>query len=248
MKFNDLHSEQQQKLLSKLAKLKALAECPTGNVNETATAAAAMTRLMLEYQLEMAELGLQEDSEGVEELDVFAEAKARGIPVWQLHLLNGLANAHHCASFADTRVVGFYLESFRRATEKRYLLVGARQDVEQAKRLFLFCLQEIERLCYLWSPRARVTAQNDFRLGASTGIVDKVKAELQAVLREQAQTHGLVLFERKLQAVADHFKKLGVRTTTRNHRAPGASAYRDGYQAGSELDLNGRSRLALNGY
>ena len=36
------------KLLSKLAKLKALSECPTGNPNETAAAAERMTRLMLE--------------------------------------------------------------------------------------------------------------------------------------------------------------------------------------------------------
>jgi hypothetical protein len=54
--FNSLPLEERQRILAKLAKLKALADCETGNVNETATAAAAMTRLMMEYKIEMAEL------------------------------------------------------------------------------------------------------------------------------------------------------------------------------------------------
>jgi len=248
VKFADLPAEQQQKLLAKLAKLKALSECPTGNVNETATAAAAMTRLMLEYQVEVAELGLETERTGVEELEVFEEAQSRGLPMWQHHLIHGLAKAHHCGCLTSSRVVGFYVESFRRATEKRYHLVGERQDVEQVQRLFFYCLNEIERLCYQWMRRAPVTAKNDFRLGASRGIVDKVNAELQAVLSEQEVAHhslALALFESKLQAVEDYFQKRGVSYSTRSYRAPSDAAYKAGYHAGSNLDLKGRSRPAL---
>lgn len=250
MKFTDLNPEQQQKLLNKLSKLKALSQCPTGNVNETATAAAAMTRLMLEYQLEMAEFGLEETHTGVEQLEVFEAAKERGIPTWQVGLLGGLAEAHHCASFSEAKVVGFYLGSFRRAKERRYYLVGAHQDVEQVKRLFHYCVTEIERLCYEWHPRARVAAKNDFRLGASRGIVHQVQAELQAIIREESRrdeghSAGLVLFESKLRAVADYFQQHDIRTRTLNVRRPGASAYQDGYMAGSSLDLKGRSRPGL---
>lgn len=168
--------------------------------------------------------------------------------MWQYHLLQGLADAHHCGCFCSTEVVGVYLGSFRRATERRYCLVGASQDVEQVKRLFTYCLHEIERLCLEWNPRARVAAKNDFRLGASKGIVDKVEAELRAVVNEQKAAHhqaGLVIFEAKLRAVEEHFYQRGVRATTRSYRRPGESAFRQGYEAGSNLDLEGRSRLAL---
>lgn len=248
MKFNQLDPQRQRKLLDKLARLKALAECPTGNVNETATAAAAMTRLMLEYQIELAELGVDDPQPQVVESDVFDQPRATGLPMWQYHLLQGLADAHHCGCLCCSQVVGIYLGSFRRATERRYCLVGASQDVDQAKRLFYYCLQEIERLCHEWNPRARVAVKNDFRLGASKGIVDKVQSELQAVVAEQeASRHsaGLVVFEAKLRAVEEHFHQRGVRSTTRSYRRPGAAAFQQGYEAGSNLDLQGRSRPAL---
>ena len=82
--FSGLDNDERQRLLTKLAKLKALSECPTGNVNETATAAAAMTRLMLEYQIEMAELQVESDGAPdaavTEELD--GKLSKRGFPLW----------------------------------------------------------------------------------------------------------------------------------------------------------------------
>jgi len=54
--FAALHPQEQKRLLEKLAKLTALSSCPTGNVNETATAAAATARIRREYEIEMADL------------------------------------------------------------------------------------------------------------------------------------------------------------------------------------------------
>ena len=56
MEFDQMAPAERERLLNKLGRLKALSQCKTGNPNETATAAAAMTRLMLEYKIEMAEL------------------------------------------------------------------------------------------------------------------------------------------------------------------------------------------------
>lgn len=248
MKFNDLTPEEQQKLLNKLAKLKALAECKTGNVNETATAAATMTRLMLEYQIELASLGVVEEEAGFSEVPLFAAPRATGLPIWQSSLLNGLAEAHHCGFYADSQTVAYDYFTGRRITEKQYFLVGSAQDIEQVQRLYHFCLSEIERLCCLWKPRgARVADKNDFRLGASRGIVTKVRSELDTVIAEQEACHSaaLAVFQAKLQRISEHFKRIGVRTTTRSYRSPGASAYQAGYKAGSSLDLTGRSRAAL---
>lgn len=248
MKFKDLTPDEQQKLLTKLAKLKALAECKTGNVNETATAAATMTRLMLEYQVELASLGVEDEQAGVNQVPLFDFPRATGLPIWQSILINGLAEAHHCGCYGDSREVAYNPFSGRSVYEKQFFLVGASQDIDQVKRLYEFCLKEIERLCYIWKPRAKVVEKNDFRLGASRGIVTKVQSELESVMAEQQASHhtaALAVFEAKLKAVEDHFRKLGVRTSSRSYRAPGASAYQAGYKAGSSVDLNGRSRPAL---
>lgn len=251
MKFEQLNSEQQKSLLSKLSKLKALSECPTGNVNETAAAAAMMTRLMLEYQIELAELGLEEESQGVEELEVFEDTRRAGLPMWQSVLLHGLAEAHHCGCFMSAKVAGIYVRSFRRAVDRRYVLVGATNDIQQCKRIFYYCLQEIERLCATWNPRAGVAAKNDFRLGASRAIVDKVRQELESVIRQERQVHGensaaLIRLDAKLQRVDDYFAANGVRSTTRRYRRPCDNAYQEGYAAGAQVDLQGRSRAALS--
>ncbi len=45
--FSSLPQADRERLLAKLAKLKALSECKTGNVNETATAAAMLCILII---------------------------------------------------------------------------------------------------------------------------------------------------------------------------------------------------------
>ena len=68
--FVELSQEDRQRMLDKLAKLKALSSCPTGNATEPAPAAAAMAPLLLEYEIEMADL----DNAPGEDFTVLKEA------------------------------------------------------------------------------------------------------------------------------------------------------------------------------
>ena len=244
--FATLPVDEQQRLLNKLAKLKALSECKTGNVNETATAAAAMTRLMLEYQIEVADLNFEDSSapRSVAEEDVDGRVSLRGFPAWQCHLLTALADVNNCISFTSSqRHYNFFHEN----TESRLRLIGAPSDIANVRQLFSYCVLEIERLCKGWGVGLPLARKNDFRRGAAHGIADKVQQEREAVLAEErarAEEKGqasrsLALFDSKLEAAYQKAREIGLTFTRRTTRPVSQRAYEAGYQAGASLPLNG---------
>jgi len=245
--FCELPSEERQRILNKLSRLKALSECKTGNVNETATAAAAMTRLMMEYKIELAELeasGGEAPDSPVEEQDLTPGGRGNSFPKWQTILLNRLSEANDCVGFQATSRTWepWYGES----RNSKLSIIGRAEDIHQVRTLFFYCIQEIERLCYQWSPRAKVARKNDFRMGAAIAIGQKVSVEREAVraeeqARSQQQGHvsrALILLDRRLDEVHDAAAKAGVETNrVRSSRAMSAAAYNSGYQAGSSVNL-----------
>lgn len=239
--FSQLDTEEQQRLRDKLAKLKALSECQTGNVNETATAAATMTRIMLEYQIEMAELDQPQNGEVIEKTAL--PASYRGFPAWQTTLLSALATVNHCKSYTSRETE---YELFGKRFRHSLYLIGTEEDIDNTLRLFHFCLDEIERLCYCWSPRAAVKRKNDFRTGAANGIAVKVLTERDRVIEEEERrsaeksegSTALQLFQKKDEAVAEFAAGIGLRTVTRRTRAVSRDAYQAGYKAGSQMKLD----------
>lgn len=238
--FTELAADEQKRLLDKLAKLKALSECPTGNVNETATAAATMTRIMLEYQIEMADLEVSEP-EGVVDEPVTGEEIGRGYPTWQTQLLTVLADVNHCVGY--TSVAAEY-RMWTRTKRCRLGLMGTPQDIENTRKIFLFCVNEIERLCQAWGVRQPIKRKNDFRTGASCGIIDKViqaRDKVMEELRAQAlPSRGLELFGRKDRAVQAFAENMGVYQASSRSRGVARDAYHAGYEAGANLDLDAR--------
>lgn len=251
--FSELPSEERQRILNKLSRLKALSECKTGNVNETATAAAAMTRLMMEYKIELAELeaaGGEVQDAPVEEQDLTPGGRGNSYPKWQTILLNRLADANDCVGFQATSSSWHHWYGETRSC--KLSIIGRSEDIQQVRTLFYYCVQEIERLCYLWSPRAKVARKNDFRMGAAVAIGQKVTAEREAVRAEEetrshSQGHAsraLILLDRRLDQVHDAAAKAGVETNrVRSSRAMSASAYHSGYQAGKSLQLPNASPM-----
>ncbi len=244
--FSSLPASERQRLLDKLAKLKALADCPTGNVNETATAAAAMARIMLEYEIELADLecGPSDDELQVIDQPVDGKESLRGFPTWQTNLLHELAKVHHCVSYSNHRA-DYWLWTRRTATVLH--LIGAAQDVENVRSLFRFCVNEIERLCREWGQGRPVKRKNDFKMGAAKGVGDLVKRERDRVVREERErsrhepSRALRLFERKDRASMDYALQIGIRFPSTWGRGASEEAYQAGYEAGSSLEL-GRSQ------
>lgn len=250
--FSQLPAEDQKRLLDKLAKLKALSECATGNVNETATAAATMTRIMLEYEIQMVDLCAADEPEDLEVVQepVFEEDSYNGYPVWKTTLLCVIAEVHHCSCFRQSKTE---YDFWSRETRTRLWLIGTPRDIANARRLFLFCVDEIERLCQLWGVGQSVKRRNDFKRGASSGVHDKVKAEREKVVREEferarAEDHAslaLELFDRKERAVQRYAAQLNLGTHVPRVRSAQADAYQSGYQAGANLELSRGARPAL---
>ena len=232
--------EERQRILQKLVRLKALSECRTGNLNETATAAAAMTRLMLEYRIEMAELEHQTPPSRVEEIELEGK-RARPFPIWQSHLLHCLATANDCLGYQTT--TRHWTAWNGTQLTARLNLLGRREDLENTRRLFTFCLQEIERLCRRYRPsRPGLRLKNDFRAGAAAAIAQKVRSEAEAV-RSEAERRGspaLVWLDRALDQVEEEARKLGVKPSrSRGTRYVSMDAYQAGFAAGQTVNLPG---------
>jgi hypothetical protein len=249
--FRDLPHEEQQRILNKLTRLKALSECKTGNVNETATAAAAMTRLMLEYKIELAELQSGPDAADAVQEQEITEEKGR-IPLWHNHLLCCLAEINDCVGFQSTR-----RNLFRGSSARTLCIVGRPEDIRHTRTMLTFCIAEIERLCHRWQretpwgvPLAR---RNDFKMGAAIAVGEKVKLEREQVRAEErarAETRGVA--SRALAVLDSRFgeaqaaaAKIGVREATPRGRRPlSATAFDAGYQAGKAVQIP-RSEHAL---
>jgi hypothetical protein len=247
--FSQLEPEQQKRLLDKVAKLKALSECQTGNVNETATAAARMTRIILEYKIEQADLEELDESEVVERT-ALADSY-NGFPVWQTTILSALAEVNQCQSYSETQREDCL---YYKRTRSSLKIIGTAEDIESTLSVFHFCLEEVERLCYYWSPRASVKRKNDFKRGAANGIASKVLAERELVIFEEEKraaarsksSVALQLFERKENAVSEYAAGIGLRIVKRRQRAVNRDAYVAGFQAGTQMELGMVSTGALS--
>ncbi|MBI3927015.1 MAG: hypothetical protein HY319_15875 [Armatimonadetes bacterium] len=250
--FHHLDSARQQRLLDKLSRLEALSGCPTGNVNETAAAAAAMTRVMLEYQIEKVDLdaplsAADENPEVVDEL-VYPVASHNGFPVWKTQILSALADVNHCISYTSSWPVYFL---WTRRTSSHLRLIGTHQDIDNARRLFFFCVQEVERLAKEWGTGETVKRRNDFKRGAAAGIADRVIEERDLVLREERDrdrdrsSAALELFDRKNRAARAFAAERGVYFRPERPQRVYHDAYDAGYRVGGNLDLSRGSRAAL---
>lgn len=240
--FSSLPLAERERILARLAKLKALAECPTGNVNETATAAAHMTRLMLEYRIEVAEL---QPPPAIQEEEVTGQVLGRSFPGWQNGLLGQLARANDCVGY-ETRDTGYYPWG-QPVHQVRLCLMGSPENVAQVRTLYLWCLEAIERLCHAWEPRARVRLKNDFRRGAALAIGQKALAEREAVRAEEEararaqgeQSRALAVLDRQLAEVQQAAARRGVETVHKRSRPAVKLAYEAGFEAGTRLQLPG---------
>ncbi|MBS2035413.1 hypothetical protein JST97_10515 [bacterium] len=252
--FTKLSQDEQRRLLDKLAKLKALSNCPTGNAHETATAAATMARIMLEYEIEMADLDLPSSQEDLTVLQAPLDDQDsyRGFALWQTTLMTVLAQVHHCIAYTSTNPELWTTGIRYRMTRH---LIGTHQDIENVRRLFTFCIQEIERLSRNWEGARSQKHRNDFKFGAARGVCDQVKRERDRIVQEQKEraqnlpSRALQRFDRKEQASRDFAAAMGMGSRSSSaSRGVYADAYGAGYEAGSQLNLDRSSpRRALAG-
>ena len=125
----DAERVKRAKILDRIKKLLALST--SSNVNEAATAAAAAQKLMLEHRLTEVDISDTQDGQ-MFELPMGAAGFASR---WKFALVTGVARAFFCEA------VGL-----RVGARRKVRVVGLREDVEIASRVFKYLLREIDRL------------------------------------------------------------------------------------------------------
>jgi len=215
----------------------------SADANEAAAAAGRAQKLMDTFKIEqaMAELDTSE-SEPDEETIACADPLAEGIRQnWKKCLANGIATANGCKILNSSG---------------RILLFGKPSDIMTVRYLYTFLVREIDRLCDLECKGCGRTYRNNYRMGAQSKVVERLKeqrAELERELRYKAGANetGLVrlndaLARRQVDlAQADaamrrkypHTRSVGVRFTSDRE------AQERGRRAGGRIGLSGKGGL-----
>lgn len=222
------------KLMNLLQKLHALANCPTGNVNETAAAAARMSELMLQY--------------GIESISAAPEiqkhlALDKVVPVWQQTLLSALARAAGCRPI--------------RHEKKQMWLIGDLGVAQAVDYQFKALLVDIKRL---FSTIVGGKCQGKEYMSFCSGAVHEIRLRLQEMkaktveqVRQQqgAQSQALVWLEKGISdedtlAVLGG-KNMHIKPIRRRSQTVNMNAYDKGRAAGRDISLDARASGALSG-
>lgn len=131
------------KLLKRLQKLKALADDPHGNPNETSTAAALYAEMLAEHGFTQQQVEI-ETSE-INSYD-FLEPGQDSMESWQRILLNGVALASCCEMLQRHRDEGD-------TAPENVLIVGASDNVAAVQYGFQALRRQVISLCDTWAER-----------------------------------------------------------------------------------------------
>jgi hypothetical protein len=220
------------KILDKIARLKGLAERP-GTPEEAAAALAAIQRLMLKHNLDMAQVDLagRTDQRGFEK-ESFNLGAAMN---WRRNLINALCKYTFCDAVFPPRGSGVFL-------------IGERHNIEVVKGMYEYLVNEVMRLADLgWSqvsPEERMFARprawkNAFRLGAGTTLGNRLKEQFeeQKAAEDQSAVNALVLVKDNAlaEAVAEFFPNL--KTSRSKASMSDGRGYQAGLIAGSTVNL-----------
>lgn len=218
-------TEDRKKILEKLQKLRELANDPTGNVNETASAAARMTRLMLEHNIAEAELEIDEYAGDI----YFRNGDRR--EKWQLFLISSLAQANSCT-----------LAEFKRGEQIMVTVVGVELDVATVRYLYDLCCKQLKTHLRIWKMTHYFTSEEEFMFGAVSTIKDRVTEERAKVIEENLGTltsQALVHLDTRGHDAFLHFNG-GKESSTKKevHLTPrDARAFHAGVRAGQSIQL-----------
>jgi hypothetical protein len=230
-----IHAEVSDKILEKIQKLFALAGSP--NENEAAVAAQKAQELLTLHKLELADIeghfSKREKSDEVIE-DTLSMKVSKWQPwQWQVLLAGGVARACYCRLiFIGGKSITF---------------IGAREDAQVAKELFLWLKDQIYRLgieesnLNAWRMHPLKFRPN-FWVGCSRRVSDLLFWKREDMERENAKVTTLVkmsdaLNDEYVKRVYEKLRMVNLGQTSSRWAA------NKGYEAGDKVDLNVKKRL-----
>ncbi|MGI9254032.1 MAG: DUF7168 domain-containing protein [Thermomicrobiales bacterium] len=245
--------ERWAEVMDRLTRIKTLAD-RAGTLSEAEAATAALSRLLLKYNLSLADL---DDVPGETRASVGSEAfEVENSASWRHYLLHALAQAHFC-------------RAIRYPGTSRAMLVGHPHNIAAVKDFYQWLSVSIERLAgTTWdeerdrdaarlllepnSPYRRFAAARDalptgnrrawltaFRTGAVDGLWRRMIDEREAIRQETSPERWALapILDAEVQTfMNDNFANVG------SYQMPAADAagYNAGQAAGYALDISAR--------
>lgn len=209
-------------ILQKIKKLLNLSQCKSGNVNETAAAAARAAKLMAEHKISIAEVMTADenfDQDPVKMKDVFA---CQRLPAWRAILIEALCQALNCLALTSWRGLS---------------VVGQTSDVDVVNYLFKVFTGDIERLCREWAKKTGYGGQSacrSFKIGAARALYQRMSEAKKAAFATASETALVHLDHIREQIIKD----LNITGKARSYKAADDYfAENDGYRAGMKMNI-----------
>lgn len=221
-------------VLEKFQKIQTLME-RAGTVGEAESAAAALQRLMIKYNVDAAELeaaGKRDHEEYVSQFIELGKKGSSGLQ-WRINLIRVLAQAGFC-KFIRIGVhggIGY--------------LVGQPSNIDAVRRIYEATVATVERLAERdwpafrnryndWIRAGSPTAmawKNSFKLGFSAGLWSKLQQEKQAIEAGEVTVSALVVVkDAELDEAVQRI--IGNLVPSRNSTASNSSGFGAGYARG----------------
>jgi hypothetical protein len=226
------------KIIDKVKKLRSLGS--SNNPNESAAALAAAEKLIIEHQIQQADLELS-SPEKADALEL------QGVVLYETGRITPYKNflAWEIAKISDCYALDWHEREIGRTRRvHKRKLYGKKDDIELALYLFEYACSEISRVadmfCYSVSRGVDAYRQN-FTLGMAEGIIAKMREEKAAALQNATST-AMVFLGNKIKKAEDAFLNANPRIKVRavhtsSSMSQDAKARQFGFQQGKDLDI-----------
>lgn len=237
-----MSEEKTEKLYEKLRKLMALKDSAlnVGSVGEAEAAAAAIQRLLREYNLSEEQIPTEERVTNplvIQKMPYYYAYKNQ----WFAQLIVLLCDMNLCAAIRSSYKKG------NRTTNKELSIVGRKMNVEMvtflslqlANKFVYFCRQAYadyrrEQLYKGITPSSELNFAYNFLMGCVSGLEDKLQSQ------QVASEQGLVL-SRKAEIMSflkNSFANLHEKSTTRVKKCDNRMMFESGYDKGLNVEIN----------
>ncbi len=225
-----------ENILDRIKKLLVLGT--SSNPNEAENAMAAAHALMQKHRISVAEIEMQT---GIKQENIIIDAtpvfSAGRIPGWKSLLLHVISGHCGCASYKQ--------RAFKHETTLR--LVGRNSDIEMAKYMFAFAMNELVRLSDRHCAGKGHRYADSWLNGAVAGISNRLKRE-ETNLKNECATTAMVLVDSRKQE-SDAFMRSQMNITQAkqsNSKLLGNAFYHGKYVGENNIDLSTKNKLGVN--
>lgn len=228
------------------------------SAEEAASAAAQAQRLMEKYRIES--IAYTKEGADVEQITSHDPLYTSGrVALWRQHLAKALADANYCTIYM----------SYSGSRQNSIMLVGRKSDADAVRYLFLYCSNQIEKLCkkylsdkHLSKSKGRV-AGNNFKLGAAKTVADRLE-KATSLARKNAEkefdrkkiegkstaivkfSDAVTQLQKRKEELADWMgENLTLKKGPKVNYYADADAYGAGQKAGKKIELD-KNKRALN--